>query len=91
METYNPQQVCKCKEFVAPYTKQDSGVSGEFFALLAEAQTSGGLLAAIAPDQAEEAVAALREAGDIESAVIGEVTDLELEQDKSEIYLHITV
>jgi len=42
--------------------------------LLFDPQTAGGLLIGIAPDQAEQLVAALHEAGDIHAAVIGEVT-----------------
>lgn len=43
--------------------------------LLADAQTSGGLLAAIAPDSLDEVLASLREAGTLAHAVVGRVTE----------------
>ncbi len=43
--------------------------------LLCDAQTSGGLLAAVAPDRADEVVAALREAGAPESSTIGTILE----------------
>jgi selenide,water dikinase len=42
--------------------------------ILADAQTSGGLLIAVAPDRAEELAAALAGEGALSWAVIGEVT-----------------
>ena len=49
----------------------------KYFILFAEAQTSGGLLATVKPDQAETLVNALREHGDTESAIIGRVEKLD--------------
>ena len=43
--------------------------------LLSDAQTSGGLFIAIAPEQGETLLGRLREKGVIEAAIIGEVTD----------------
>ncbi|MFT6285316.1 MAG: selenide,water dikinase [Alcanivorax sp.] len=45
-------------------------------ALLVDPQTSGGLLIGISSEQAESLCAALRDAGYLHSAVIGEVTEL---------------
>ena len=73
MERYNSYQVCKCEEFVEPYTMMDEHLSPSQFALLAEAQTSGGLLAAVHPKDVESMLCALREAGDETAAIIGEV------------------
>jgi selenide,water dikinase len=42
--------------------------------LLADAQTSGGLLMAVAPEKADRLVARLRQLGTPAAAVIGEVT-----------------
>jgi selenide,water dikinase len=43
--------------------------------LLADAQTSGGLLLAVPPDRAERLLAACREQGTLVAAAIGELTD----------------
>jgi selenide,water dikinase len=73
MDAYNTQPVCKCKRYVWPATRVEDGVDAHLPMLFMEAQTSGGLLAAIRAEQAEAAVAALGEAGDARSAIIGEV------------------
>jgi selenide,water dikinase len=52
-----------------------SGVSAADRLLLADAQTSGGLLVAIPPERADGIVARLREAGSPAAAVIGGITD----------------
>jgi selenide,water dikinase len=52
-----------------------SGVAEDDRLLLADAQTSGGLLLAVAPDRRVELVAALEAAGTPARAVIGELTD----------------
>lgn len=76
LDTFNPKGVCKCSEYVDPWLKISEGVDKRYYTLFAEAQTSGGLLATVAPGQAEAMVAALREHGDTESAVIGRVTEM---------------
>jgi selenide, water dikinase len=43
--------------------------------LLADAQTSGGLLIAVAPERTDELVGLLRTAGTLAAAVVGEITD----------------
>ena len=54
-----------------------------------EAQTSGGLLAVIRADQADEALEALRAAGDLRSAVIGEVVAGPDPEDPEPTYLRL--
>lgn len=60
------------------HTDIDSG----FADILYDAQTSGGLLAAVRADQAEEALEAVRECGDENAAIIGEVVKV---SDRSEV------
>lgn len=50
------------------------GLDETLVALACDSQTSGGLLAAIRPEDADEALVKLREAGDTSSAVVGRVT-----------------
>lgn len=59
--------------YVEPYVTWDQVVSETHRDLACDAQTSGGLLAAVAEIQAERAARALREAGVMEATVIGRV------------------
>lgn len=77
LDRFNPKGVCKCSEYVDPYLKIGDNVDRKYYVLFAEAQTSGGLLATIRPDQADALVDTLREHGDTETAVIGHVQQLE--------------
>ena len=89
-ERFLPTQTWKNNEYVEPFVAKDENVSSEQYSLIAEAQTSGGLLAAVRPDQAEDAVAALHAAGDSAAAVIGEVEPLRAAVDGRKIYLRIS-
>jgi len=62
------------REFIEGCIGFAAGVAEEFRALLYDPQTSGGLLAAIAPDAANAAQAALARRG-IEAQLIGEVLE----------------
>lgn len=62
--------------FLADYVTYAADLSKEDQLLLCDAQTSGGLLAAVAPDRAEAMIAALRAAGASEAAVIGVIEAL---------------
>lgn len=62
-------------ESLAPFLRVAEGVPAEARALLSDPQTSGGLLMAVAPERAEEALAALREKGYARAAIVGEVYD----------------
>ena len=73
MDTYFPQGICKTSEYVEDYTCKDTHADEKKVKLLSAAQTSGGLLAAIRPDQAKTALEQLHAAGDTDSAIIGEV------------------
>jgi selenide, water dikinase len=61
------------RDFVESCTAFASGVSDEFRALLFDPQTSGGLLAAIAPESADAALAALQRRN-VVARIVGEVT-----------------
>jgi selenophosphate synthase len=51
----------------------DSAAANERFELLFDPQTSGGLLFGIEPGRAEEALAFLHLAGDLQAAIVGKV------------------
>jgi selenide,water dikinase len=61
-------------ESIAPLLRWGPGLAELDQLLLADAQTSGGLLIAVAPDRADELVSRLRDAGTLASAIVGEVT-----------------
>jgi selenide,water dikinase len=61
------------RDFVESCTHFAPGVADEFRALLFDPQTSGGLLAAVAPESAAAAMAAL-ERRDVPGRIVGEVT-----------------
>jgi selenide,water dikinase len=89
MERFYAKEVCKTKQYVMDYTHFEDGITDNMTALLCEAQTSGGLLAAIHPDQAEEAVQAITEAGDIKTSIVGTILERP-ESQKESLFLHIT-
>jgi len=89
MQAHHAHQVCKCKELVMPHTLVDPGVSEETVAICADAQTSGGLLIAVAADEAEDCVAAIRDNGDI-AEVIGRVCVPESMPDRGPCYLRLS-
>jgi selenide,water dikinase len=60
------------REFVESCVDFAANVTDEFRALLFDPQTSGGLLAAIAPQAADSALAAMEQRG-VRARVIGEV------------------
>ena len=63
------------REYAREWTRIDDGVGPVMFEILTDAQTSGGLLAAVAPEKADELLERLADAGDEASAVIGEVIE----------------
>jgi selenide,water dikinase len=60
-------------DYVAPHVAWDSGVTAADRLLLCDAQTSGGLLIAVAPDSEAKLLAALERSGAPAHAVIGEI------------------
>jgi selenide,water dikinase len=61
-------------KFLADWVEFAPGVSPEEQLLLCDAQTSGGLLAAVPESQAEKAARALADAGTLASAIVGRIT-----------------
>jgi selenide,water dikinase len=90
MERFLPTQTWKTNEYVQPHTWKEDSVSSDELSLVSEAQTSGGLLAAVNPIQAREIVDALHEAGDTAAAVIGEVESFRRSADGMEMFLKVT-
>jgi selenide,water dikinase len=62
-------------EAVSPILRWAAGLSEVDQLLLADAQTSGGLLIAVARERAEELVGLLRAGGTLASDIVGEITD----------------
>jgi selenide,water dikinase len=68
---FGAKGVCKVTEYVEEYLTVQEGVSEDRVKLFAEAETSGGLLAFIHPDDAPEALKRIRENGDGSAEIIG--------------------
>lgn len=74
---YTTKGVCKVSEYVENDLAVETGVEPRKLSLFLEAETSGGLLAFIHPDDADKALTMLRNNGDEISAIIGSVEELE--------------
>jgi selenide,water dikinase len=61
--------------WVTPHLRVADGLGATWPTVLADAQTNGGLLAAVDPSRAGEVVAALRAAGVSAAAVVGEILE----------------
>lgn len=61
-------------EYVSPFVVWTPGIANVTKILLADAQTSGGLLIAVEKNQADAMLRELREIGISEAAIIGEIT-----------------
>ena len=75
VEDYFPGGSAQNRKYVGENAYTDSDISENLADILFDAQTSGGLLAAVRADQAEEAVSALRECGNEETTIIGRVVE----------------
>jgi len=75
VEDYFPGGSAQNQKYVGENAFIDSDIEQNLADILFDAQTSGGLLAAVRADQAEEAVLALRECGDENAAIIGRVVN----------------
>jgi len=68
---YGAKGVCKVTEYVDEFLTVQEGVLSSRVSLFAEAETSGGLLVFIHPDDSEKALKRIRENGDEAAAIIG--------------------
>ncbi len=90
MQRFLPTQTWKNNEYVHPFVWRKEGISDDEYALVAEAQTSGGLLAAVSPRQVSDVLNALHDGGDQSACAIGEVEPLTVREDGSKVYLRVT-
>jgi len=60
--------------YLTPFVEWTSGVSEDAQLVLCDAQTSGGILIAVAPEKTDALCDSLRENGALTAAVIGEIT-----------------
>ena len=74
---YTTKGVCKVSEYVENHLDVQPGVEPKKLSLFSEAETSGGLLAFIHPDDAHQALRLLRDNGDESSSIIGSVEEME--------------
>ncbi len=79
LERFTTLGVCKVSEYVSDYLTVQSGVDSDRLKLFTEAETSGGLLAFIHPDDADKAIRMLHNAGDERASIIGSVQELNSE------------
>ena len=86
MEKYNPKGVCKTVEYIEEFTYVEESADDRKVKLFSEAQTSGGLLAAIKPKHAKKAIKALHAVGDTAATIIGEVCKRDSDND---YFLHV--
>ena len=77
LERFTTLGVCKVSEYVEQYLTVQEGVQPDRLKLFTEAETSGGLLVFIHPDDADEAFKMLRDNGDERSSIIGSMEELE--------------
>ena len=70
-------------ESIDRVTSWDASITQEDKLLLSDAQTSGGLLIAVAPDKVSQLLEALSARGVVEACVVGEIT----ERDEAELHV----
>lgn len=90
MQRFLPTQTWKNTEYIQPFVQREESVSDDEYSLVTEAQTSGGLLAAVNPSQVSEMLTALHQAGDPRACVIGDVEPLVVEEGGRKVYLKVT-
>jgi selenophosphate synthase len=63
-------------DYVAPYVKWNDNVSRVIRYILCDAQTSGGLLIAVAASDSKNLLADLQTGGIVDASIIGEITEI---------------
>jgi selenide, water dikinase len=89
MEEFRSSQAWKSKQYVEPHTQRSDAVTPQQYMLMTDPQTSGGLLAAVPPEHADEIIRALHSAGDTAACQVGEVVPLVHSQEGRPIFLNI--
>jgi len=79
LKRFSTLGVCKVSEYVEPYLTVENGVSPDKLKLFTESETSGGLLAFMHPDAAEEALKMLHAYGDETASIVGLVKEMKSE------------
>jgi selenide,water dikinase len=77
LSKYSTKGVCKVREYVENYLSVAEGVASARLNLFTEAETSGGMLAFIHPDDAYRALKMIHENGDERASIIGSVHKLD--------------
>jgi selenide, water dikinase len=80
-QEYGTKGVCKVTEYVDEFLTVQEGVSPSSVSLFAEAETSGGLLVFIHPDDSEKALKRIRENGDEAAAIIGYTEEVQVKNE----------
>ena len=89
MEEFRSSQAWKSKQYVEPHTLRSERVTSQQYMLMTDPQTSGGLLAAVPVNRAEEIIHALHAAGDTAACKVGEVVPLVHSQEGMPVFLRI--
>lgn len=89
MTRFAAPRIAEPRQYVERYVDPNRSCTEEQYALLVEPQTSGGLLAAVAPGETAALLEELQEAGDMPSTVIGEVVPLQSGAGGNPLYLSV--
>ena len=75
LREFSSKGVCKCRDLVDPHLEIGKHVDERYVTAFSESQTSGGLLAAVDPGIAQDALRAVRHAGDQSAEIVGSVVE----------------
>jgi len=89
MSRFTAPRISEPRQYVEPFVQRASGLTEDRYDLLVEPQTSGGLLAAVSHAESARAVAELTDAGERNSAIIGEVVPLQRDEQGRPLFLSV--